>query len=144
MIQFVKPTGPCSLAKLEAFETGVGRRLPAEFRDFLLNVGGGELEENGIEFGDRDLWMEGLFSVDPADWSYDISRHMATLGPFPEEFIVIGTDPGGNSVLLDIGTDRAGSVWFWDHELEHPDLDESPLFLIDESFSRFMERLVPY
>jgi hypothetical protein len=85
--------------------------------------------------------------VDPGDVSVDAFLSRAEIGEkleilgdrLPPGLLPVADAAGGNLILVEVGHDQPGRVYFWDHELE----DENALSLIAESFNDFLEALQP-
>ena len=76
---------------------------------------------------------------------FDLAHYLeAYAGRYPDGFLPIAVDSSSNLILLDIGYEQPGSVWFWDHEAE-ADEDEPPrtdnITKIAESFAQFVATL---
>ena len=145
---------PAPLDQLEALETELGKKLPADYRRFLIACNGG--------FAGGRFWFEGPtpegkkadagvnhiggfrrqghFSLKWARECYE--------GRIPDTLLWIMDDPFGNAICLGIQGKHRGKVYFWDHENE-PDTDEwdgkvetaRNLKLLANSFSDFVAGL---
>jgi hypothetical protein len=100
-------------AQIEAFEQSFGHRLPDDYRQFLLDLNGGQPGRANREF-DQGV-VNCLFSLDEAnepmfDLATRANRERASL-PSPD-LLYIGHDDGGNSILLVLAGEHRGEVWF--------------------------------
>lgn len=139
-------------ASIEAIEEKIGKRLPADYAEFLVKYGGCYLESrkttDDVEYDvcyrpiEKDPWMGEEDETQLLECFYGLSRDNSVLSMidtysdrFPPEIIPIAASPGGNEICLDLDN---GCVLFWDHELRNPDED---FYLIANSFEEFILRL---
>ena len=146
---------PAPALKLWAFEASLRKRLPDDYRSFLVacnggHVGGalwyagptpeGKLADAGVHHigGFR---KEEYFSL---AWN----RECYT-GRIPKDTIWIMDDPFGNAICLGVSGSARGKVFFWDHEME-PDKDwdgevasAKHVQLLANSFTDFVAGLAP-
>lgn len=135
-----RPYGPISDVRLNAFETSLPAKLPADYRVFLV-------EHNGAEFdqGEGDLVevdggtnLRTLFGLHdgPGYERLDAMRgNFVTLSP---SILVIGADEYGNYFGMEIHGRTRGTVFFIDHETlmqSSPPREE-----VASSFTALLER----
>lgn len=142
MISFERTNGPRTEAEVQGLEIRLGYPLPVDFRRFVIEVDGGIPEAN--EITNADGWCVGVdvfLSLGDTRrfWAIEDPGH----GPYPSGYLPIGLDAGGNTFLLELAGARAGSVWFWDHEQERPEVTLDPLVAVRASFDVFLEDLQP-
>jgi hypothetical protein len=109
---------------LAAFESRIGRSIPAPYRAFLLRHNGGRPEQPG-EFSMRDLngrdqvgTVQRFLGVN-ADEYFNLEDYLKTYADrVPESFFPIAYDPGDNLIVISTAGDKAGAIYFWDHEFE--------------------------
>jgi hypothetical protein len=75
-----------------------------------------------------------------ADLEYE--QEEATLwDPLPDGYLAIGSDPGGNLLLLSTLGKDAGRVWFWDRVGFWVREDGQNTFPVAATFTQFIESL---
>jgi len=145
-VQMTQTYGGASDADLSAFEDELGRRLPDEYRTFLLSTNGGEPQQYnrlaGRSAGAPTVSVRWLFGLRTGD-EYDLGAVRRTMtGRLPAELLPIGTDSGGNLFCLGDG----GAVFYWDRDLDADD-EEQPSWKgaerLADSFGDFLARLEP-
>ena len=141
---------PLSKKELTEFEAEIGYKLPVEYRKFMLENNGGKPESKyfyvpGWQY-QQSLVNEFDYIV-PDGSGYGIRQILAIKGDiFPEGFISIGGDPGGNHILMCLCEPYRGMIYFWDHE-DGPDdrldrmEDYSNIYLLANSFEEFVNNL---
>jgi len=137
---------------IDKLERKLNKKLPDEYRKFLLLYNGGtpirNLFTRNLELG--CLVVNDLHGIN-AEHKYNDLYHMIDVydGRIPSNFIPIGGDPGGNVFCLCISEDFYGKVYFWDHNNEddsdekvnkHASLTNNMYFLSDD-FNSFVNRL---
>ena len=137
MISFTETGEPVSDSDLKAFERAHGVELPPEYRSFLSANDGAEPEVNelsapGVEPG--DVGVDSFLSRAEVGETLEILGDRLAPGLLP-----VAEAAAGNLILVDVGYDRPGRVYFWDHELE----DDGPISLLVEDFDAFLEALQP-
>jgi hypothetical protein len=140
-------------AQIEAFERSYGHPLPDDYRQFLLDVNGGQPDIAHCEF-DYGI-VNSLFSLDDtendaSDLATNAIHERASL-PSPD-LLFIGHDGMGNSLLLTLAGEHRGAVW---HMLTDDDArpedanprvawhDRRDMRKIAASFEQFMRSLHP-
>ena len=150
----MKERGPrVTDAQVEAFEKSFGHRLPEDYRQFLLDVNGGQPARANREF-DQGV-VNSLFSLDDTE---NDSSDLATRAnwsrpmlPSPD-LLFIGHDDGGARLLLALAGEHRGEVWFMlTGDDARPD-DANPRVLwtdrrdmrkLADSFEQFLRSLRP-
>ena len=95
--------------------------LPDDHVDFCCRFGASAFEKRAVlplpadcPLGDQ-FWVDILYAIGAkTDWDPVDLFQSTYAGRLPEKMLPIGTDPGGNLLLLGI-EDRAG-VYVWDHD----------------------------
>jgi hypothetical protein len=152
------------VADVERFETLIGAKLPAEYRDFLLASNGGKPDfsvDRNIYFPitwKGQAWskaldgafLETLGSLDPAAKSslaksFDYLRKSEKM--IPDDTIAIGT-AGGGAILLGVGAKNSGQVYYWSQaHMSHED-NRVPGYdnvgFVAKDFPAFLQLLRPY
>ncbi|MCG3131836.1 MAG: hypothetical protein FLDDKLPJ_02646 [Phycisphaerae bacterium] len=132
------PFGSLTEPQLEQFERAIGAILPSDYRAFLLEHNGPDIEPRDFHTSDGDVDsivdLYGLHDgpsyrrLDLARRYYDESRMDLDLWP-------IADDPGGNAICIGIRGWRRGRIFFWDHETQQvTDLAESFDDFLDSLF----------
>lgn len=128
------PESQIDESTLDAAEAKLGRRLPLEFRAFLLRNNGGKPKpaafditwtDNPLQQDWRSSKVDWFLSIYDGQYSNFIEYNCVDyLGRIPADTIAIAHDPGGNLILLGLGEDNNGKVFFWvkDHEVEEGDI----------------------
>ena len=140
-------------AQIEAFEKSFEHRLPDDYRQFLLDVNGGQPGNASCEF-DQGV-VNCLFSLedtedDSSDLATRANRERASL-PSPD-LLLIGHDDFGNTLLLALAGEHRGEVWFMlTGDDARPDdanprvawHDRRDMRKLADSFEQFMRSLRP-
>ena len=140
-------------AQIRAFEQSYGHPLPDDYRQFLLDVNGGQPTRANREFAHGVV--NDLFSLedtvnDSSDLATRANRERAAL-PSPD-LLFIGHDDCSNRILLALAGEHRGEVWFMlTGDDARPD-DANPRVLwhdrrdmrkVAASFEQFMRSLRP-
>lgn len=136
-------------ATLDAVERRIGRPIPPEYREFLLVHNGGYPEPADFEITCHNgrvmpVSVEWFFPVEAAD-SIDLEQVLRRYrGRYPEELFPFACDPGGNLICIAVAGEKAGQIWYWDHE-EEAEEGEPPtwdnLYPVSESLNAFLTAL---
>ena len=141
---------PLDENELSKFETEIGYNLPDSYRQFLLESNGGSPIP---EFFDVPSWkfksslIQRLKGLDSNYIGVDLREIRQIKGDlFPSGFMAIGSDPGGNLILIGLDGDTEGMIYFWDHEQQPqdqlPKLEEYVnVHHIADSFEQFIQSL---
>ena len=109
--------------QLDELEKKLGNTLPRFYREFLKNTNGGETKADKFSFtttdgthdNDRVQYFYALYSGKVGNLQKKIDTFKDRI---PEDTVPIACDPFGNQILLRMGNQPDGPVYFWDHELE--------------------------
>lgn len=126
-------------SQLDELEKKLGNTLPRFYREFLKNTNGGKAKADKFSFTAND----GTHDDDCVQYFYalhsgEIGNLEETIDTFkdriPGDTLPIACDPFGNQILLHMGNQPDGPVYFWDHELELQGDPVSPIAPSLESF----------
>lgn len=134
-----EPFSPPTRSELERFETELGYRLPAEYRNFLLGMGGGRVHHPYVD-PISELRVVSFFGLSTPKEELDLrTSRTLTQDWIPAELLPIADDSFGNLLCIGITGDEAGKLFFCDHE---GDIFGGPMTpdLVSESFDEFTER----
>lgn len=128
-VKLGKSTHPVSDAEIKAFEARVGAALPDAYKQFLSVHNGVRPETNIFRISEvNDSGINGFIPLS------QILRERALIEhELPFHAIPIAWAEGGNYVCLDL--DRAGTVFFWDHE------EPEPITYLAETLEDFLNQL---
>lgn len=121
---------------IKIFEDFLGKELPRDYRLFLEQTNGGIPFRKYFLFKDSDndgTIVNILFGITDNDYNSLIKHYNEYKNIVPSCMIPIGNDQGGNMILLSIGGNSYGSIYFLDHE--------KAAFLIADSFEEFINNL---
>lgn len=163
-LQIVAKEPPATEAQVAALEKLMNTELPSDYRAFLLKEGGGARVRIGA---DEDIvfplkwngqpWAKGLdVALFMNFYSLDIKSKLAWEGAYqafieqrrvPADLLPIAYDAGSNQVLLGIGGQRRGKVYYWAKDFEPIDDPPEPGYenvaFVADSFTEFLESLRP-
>jgi SMI1-KNR4 cell-wall len=134
-------------AQIATWEAQVRLALPAPYKRFLLDYGGGHVYPNLFH---SKVPPEVLPSADDLaicdrlyGWDYALEQwNGGTYGNgTPPQMFFIGADPGGIELLMSLRPKDAGAIYAWvasSWEWGTPENDEKALFLQDKTFSAFV------
>jgi hypothetical protein len=144
----IKNSGePISPGELDDTEVLLGKKLPEEYRRFLLSHNGGQPVPATFRVSDGNEteavgWLfalqvneEGLVSIAQTYADY-----------LPDDLLPVASDPFGNMICLAVSGSNLGRVYFWDHEGEaerSKSIEESRCRLVSKSFKEFLSSFVP-
>lgn len=118
-VAFRREEPPASPELVERLEQRIGRPLPTEYRDFLLQHDGGRLASN-------DGAVKTNFGLgDVPDWASMWDLLETFRDRVPAWLLPVAADEYGNLFAVSLRDEDLGSVWFWDHE-EEADDEEPP------------------
>lgn len=150
MINFFDTEYKINHSQINEIEQLVNLNFPTEYKLHLLKHNGGTCKPNVFTF-----YEDGKIADSMVDWflaiydgEYDnlktyIIDYKLEKKRMPNSVFPIAHDPGGNLICIDT---LDGKVYFWNHEKEvdySSSIDKSynNLFLIAESFSKFLDSL---
>lgn len=137
-----------------AFEAHLGTPLPKEYREFLLDVNGGQTATSHVVFpikNDRTN-LNSLNSIDGANPRFDLkSRWEGVRHRLPSEVLPIGYDDGGGTIVVVVSGPKYGQVWFLDGVDPRPEgsnsrvewFDRRDVSKLANTFREFMNSLTP-
>ncbi len=134
-------------ARVTAFETEIGQRLPDDYRAFLLHYNGGRPAQRGFQFARRANFhvhavVHWFLSLHDGEASNLEHTARALHRRIPPDTLPIANDPYGSFVLLGLGGESRGKVYFWDHErLAAGPPEWSNVDLVADSFDGFLRQL---
>lgn len=119
-------------------------KLPEDYKDFLIQYNGGDVDDAYLYVKDLDEYMlMGYLS------GIDVEAEFADIAKFNDEYhedipkksILIGSDEGEGWILLVCDGENNG-VWYYDHSyFFDPSTDELNTYFICETFSDFIKML---
>lgn len=117
--------------ELAAFEQKIGAKLPDDLKRFLKQSGGGLVFDPPVVYLDdrgRDLRIRRMCDLAEIDRKFT----KPTSYPLPRELLIIGSDSGGNSIMICTREDRLGEIFMLDHEMVAYEGDPDPLEKAEE------------
>lgn len=136
-----------------AFERTLGRRLPGDYRRFLLEVNGGRpaKENASFEFGVINM----MYSLHDSNEVNDLLAHMTRervllLRP-SKDLMSIGYDEGGAHILIALDSEHYGEIWFENDPDMRPEganprvhwFDRRDMEKLADNFEQFIGTLKP-
>jgi len=146
----VNEFGPTSPEAIAEFEARWRVLLPLEYKQFLLNSNGGWPKPDVFEvpgWHGRGSALDAFFGLHEGRKTEQLDRAMNVYDErVPPDLIPIAHDPYGNNICIGWKGQRAGKIYFWDHEDE---LDENGefvqdyrnVYLIADSLQEFLDGL---
>ncbi len=149
-MKMLKIYGGLAPEKVDALEKEFNLHLPADYRQFLLEVGGGiadtyhEEEKNTIPVEDLNdsISVAALYGIgnQPAHCSIDKAMRDYS-DEIPSNSVIIGCEYFGSYLVLECGGENAG-VWFWDDCCEYEaTTEEFGVYFVADSFTEFINLL---
>jgi hypothetical protein len=133
------PLSAPAQSALERFEAELRHRLPAEYRNFLLGIGGGRVHHPYVD-PISELGVGSFFGLGTPEEGLDLrTNRTLTQDWIPSELLPIAGDSFGNLLCIGIAGDEAGKLFFCDHEGDVFG-GSMTLSLVAESFDEFTER----
>lgn len=133
---------------LSAFEKETGYEMPDQYREFLLKYNGGKPVPKYFKVPGYPYEQSFVRDLKHLDGDGVDLRELNDLlkGRLPQGYLAIGTDPGGNSILLSLVSPTKGKIYFFDHENEPDeatdDLKDYPnIYLLAAGFDEFINSL---
>lgn len=145
--------GPLAEADVQAAEQALGVKFPPDYREFLLSVNGGYPEPDGV----RIHWAPGQvcggeWGTTAMSWFYSVTdeqvgnlvriNQVSLRDRLPLDTVAIGSDAGGNQLLLALGGPHAGKLLLWIQDHEASD-GETPGYenvgFVADSFEDFIQ-----
>jgi hypothetical protein len=144
---------PVEPVELTRFEEKWRVRIPEPYKAFLLRSNGAQMalpvfyyRFNGQVRRDG---FQALLSInhehEMRDLGHFVRIYIDWQRRIPEDLFPIGTDYGGNLILMGGDGPRSGKIFYWDHEGEPPEGPplERNVFLVADSLDEFLANLKP-
>ncbi|KAB3523273.1 hypothetical protein GC425_01820 [Corynebacterium sp. zg254] len=152
-IEFIRQGKPCGIFRIRAIEKKIGRKLPKDYRKFIMQTGGGQLSRKnavlpGIQLAHGEELESEVELILGNGYPDYYNRDLAEMGTFlteeweiPFEVLLIGNFNSGMHECFVINYDLKE---FPVHSILYLDNDFPEEFtLIAESFTEFLEMLEP-
>ena len=113
--------------------------LPEDYRSFLLKYNGGSPSPNVffISKEQQESCISLFFGV-ASKSAYDIWINALDFYEYYDrDLLPIGEDPGGSQIIMGLGAQRFGKIYFNDHEQQ----GDSSLYPIANSFTDLLNKL---
>ena len=150
---FIKTRAAASESEVREFEGRWGVKLPMAFKQFCLEVNGGTPDSANDFFPVEDRYTEfheeygspagcagvGVAWFEALTGERSIDKTMQTLidsNQLLPNRIPFAHEGCGNILMLSIGPNDSGAVYYWEHEFQKD-------FLIADSFESFLDGLGP-
>lgn len=139
---------PLTLEKLDEVQQRLQLEFPAEYREFLLKYNGGKPTPNTFTFTDHSgkqsdslvHYFLAIYGNHIDDLAVEYSDLLSDERILPH-LVPIANDPFGNLIVLSVGGEDQGKVYFWDHEIEPETVGYENMSLIADSFTEFLNML---
>jgi hypothetical protein len=145
MIESEKNLTPHEIKKVEE---RLNIQFPEEYKHFLLLYNGGHPQPEGFEYICEDHQNKSLVAWFLAIYDGKAENFLTFFktyqGRIPENTVAIARDPGGNLILIGIGENNKGKIFFWlqDFEVEEGEVpDYSNVCLVANRFDEFLNSL---
>jgi hypothetical protein len=133
---------------LKTFEKDFNIILPGPYRKFLLKHNGGYPGMHKDTFIEKcfdteyEIAVKGFENLEILRWSLNEDQKNKTL--LPENMLDIASIEEGHNILLSVGGEDFGKVYFWnfDHAPDTP--DGSNLTLLANDFEEFINKAEPF
>ena len=146
-MKMLKIYGGLAPEKVDALEREFNLHLPADYRQFLLEVGGGVADEDKY----NEIRVEGLndaisvavlYSIGNQPAHCSIEKAMRDYGDeIPPNSVIIGIECYDGYLVLECDGRNAG-VWFWDDCWEYEATsEENIVYPVADSFTAFINRV---
>lgn len=151
-MKFYDQFTPFTELEISQLEEDLEVVLPPDYRNFLMQFGGGQPECTVYESTMEGYTMGRIVHIDVLHGNYQAvgSPNIAYNGILrdrvPSEVLVIGDNGGGSYLCIGVKGKYYGQIWMWylDHQ---PGINQKPTFkkmeLIAPSFTVFIEGLRP-
>lgn len=145
------PPMAVSESDIAAFEARHRIRLPADYRDFLLQSNGGYLDGTyNVDISPQagSTTLQQFYRMRDGPRSTQTLEYMRSLlgSRLPPTLLSIGSDLGGAKICLGIDGSEYGKVFFWDPGADYDDTKNGSFENIQEvapTFSEFLRRITP-
>lgn len=139
------------------YERELGHDLPEDYRQFLVDVNGGQpaLERSVFQFRKDRSILNNLLSLNDPDEGNDLATvqrlSVYSANELPKNALTIGYDAGGSRIVLILAGPHRGQVWFLDLGNPRPTglnprvewFDRRDVWKLADSFVEFMASLKP-
>ena len=146
-MKMLKIYGGLAPEKIDAMEKEFNLHLPADYRQFLLEVGGGVADEdeyNEIRVEDLNdaISVAVLYGIGNQPAHCSIDKAMRDYGDeIPPNSVIFGHECYGSYLVLECDGENAG-VWFWDDCCEYEaTTEEFGVYFVADSFTEFINLL---
>ena len=146
-IYFTQDKPPVTAEKLREIEQKIGCDLPGQYKEFLFRQNGGRpkpcrfrIQWNNQEWagGWKEDEVHFFLSVHDGNLSNFLDYYDTFKGRIPNDTVPVAYDPGGNLVLLGVGTANHGRVFFWKQSEK---ADYRNVGFVADSFNEFIGSL---
>lgn len=96
--------------KLNEYEDILGKKLPQQYKDFILKYNGGETPNTNYRVGHTSSDVKALYGLGSVKYSLDAVKLIEKNGI---SYLPVGCDSFGNELLLELSH---GLVYFLNHE----------------------------
>ena len=142
--------GGATEEQITALEQEIGHRFPEDYRRFLKEIGGGELDDydancffpEGMQ--EEDISVDTLFGIDPQKTTTTLQSWREEFGDFlPDGFVSIGTSIQDGDILLYVKDDEnLNAVYYFDSSCTaEASTEEENTYFVCDSFAEFWEQL---
>lgn len=134
-------------AAVELFERVLNAKLPVAYRQFLLQHNGGYPSPENFRSldGQEESSVQDFYRINSKNRHDDLLDCWKLFRDrIPDDFLAIGSDPGGNQICIAVRGKFHGKIFFWDHEMEveegaNPGMKN--MSLLADNFTSFLEAL---
>jgi hypothetical protein len=145
------PVDPVVMAQ---FEEKWRVRIPEPYKVFLLRSNGAELALPVFHFRWNDRIRPGSLQAlltighkfEMRDLGHFVRMYIDWERRIPEDLFPIGTDDGGDLILMGGDGPRLGKVYYWDHNWESSNGEpptERNVYFVADSLDEFLSNLKP-
>ena len=130
-------------ANIKTFEDKYSVTLPEEYKVFLLEYNGGDVDPNVFSISDEhgESALNILYGLDAVSEYDDLSNVFDSLeGELPQELLSIGDDAGGNQICIGVSGKYVNKVYIWMHDIEE-DEHMTNVFFLSGNFNEFLDSL---
>ena len=128
------------------FEAELDVKLPESYKAFLITHNGGRPKPSKISFTAKN----GKLEDSPIQYFFGLHNgRIASLrqkfglykNRIPKDFLSVATDSFGNLILMNVGNQSNGKIFFWDHEREEDLPPLNNISFVANSFEDFVDAL---
>lgn len=132
------------------FERQIGLRLPAPYKQFLLEYNGGEPTPSdfivsgrpGLDVSNVQVFFRLNDTAVPSSelsWNYLIFRDR-----IPRNLLPIANSDYGDVICISCAGKDTGAIYIWDHEMESVQSIHDGLYKVADSFDGFSKAIFEY